>query len=1837
MKPRVALVKPTKTSREIKNVYFDQEVLKLLDDINGREEWICQRIARALVPNNFDKFPYYISRIRYISDTTDPNFGRYQILYTDSFGPAKTTIIDLTTCIEVSNQPTDIPLEGVPDPKLEDVLVFPDQFNRHNNLSQFLFLGLNTQIKKFEELKEQDHDLFYQGKREINSPLPPKQTIKNNGNRRIYTDEDYSLDEAKEIFHSKKVPLKTLVDNFDKARKTKEEFEKIEQEIENELVMERISLASPEGNEIKKILGQDYNNGHLKGSIERVSENVEKMETEIKNDIKDAYLKYQNTKEQLAVLKRHIGWALYAAAHDYYINEVQEKTKGDATTRSAKINSFNKHFLGLVQIGQDGTLTNIEIIYENLKHKSLTEVSDFVNYILKEANTSTMWSSDKLIALISTLQKVAQDLQELMGLSDDLKMTMRTGQPYLATPKGYLGAKKAKFAWDESIKTAETEATTDVDTAKKRLENVDKYQDIIQPDIKNPNIIPPIPLVSNITVNANNLNTLKRNYQHFQLFMADLRKLREAKISANSTIEEANKLFSEMDVMIRDIQEMYDKLDTFKRTHTDSPLKPDTNRDELGLLIETKKNLFSKLKKLTDSVYTINLDSDLTTRKDQILTLEQLMKSIEETSNEIESIKNGSCQNGLSNLKIRVNNDLLDTLSVENKENLKGFKLVIENELEKLSSLIKTTFPLYYFTTLSSFLETSPNKILGNKAPSVLVELVKNLQQNIKSIDAMRQRYEDESNVVLNNIEQDNMSLKNRVQVSLEIHNKLKVGILIDKQHRQLIYELQSVNNILSEPTAHVDSIKRSLPAKIQRDDRRFINHVQTFQGNKELIKIALEVKGNVETPDYTDPAIINGDKNAIWLAKHRCFQAYYHIKSFPDLLNLQSELERINHILPKPENLKREVSHIDPDNHELLNQIEHYEKLVKLIAKLGKKYGKCDMDKFDEELSIEQVKEALYEYYNEAEQTLKSIQKQIKQKTEFVFFKLKIQADESNIEKAKQHLLKIFALNLHDQVIDSLSEQYNQTIQEYNEAVANYKDKDSINSELQADLESVEAKAAAIAHKLYDIFYQIERRLAVQHDLFLDYLPEFKPNPELVNLLQHDRKDEQIRLFNPENEEKPEINPVKDNAPVLDLDPNLTNDFFNFYTQLQDCIRILESKYADLKSIKDKNKLTRTDTEQKLSIVESSLFELKKLRVGIETDLMDPKDPKFSRNQLRKDISRLKQEIADLQKQKAVGKEAKGKKAAEIKEKSSELNILDAAYNIQDKDKKYKQDVIHNPQDLSHEYLYNHARVFNAITTSFNSALEHHLEDKQSYTSGFRYWLTRFRERFVDGMRWVTAQHTELSPENNYSTIGISKILAKTGAKLFGAFTNKHKPVLQYLPEQPSVPSDLDDEEELKKKPSKYEASTSSLKMEEEITEVLSISPSLPRKDELPSMPNSPRNSRKNSPNLSRRGDSTIIRSASEDFDSVPIDTDKMVREINELDRMINEIYAIQDSEIIENGPYEEAPNLAAPNLDAPNEEPKREEPKREEPNLLVLSNREQEFPLEKKKKEKKDKEKTINITEVILEDSDEEVMPKKMDDVPVESTSKVIPGKKDDEEIHPVLDPMPVESSGINVQEEWSAKVKSILNKDASYCRWRDGKEINFDLQSFNYFTKFLTTKPSDLGGKPQAVESELNLLEAKNPKATTVEEFRKKIFEAYNWGQINLFTLIQLNRLIAPPTKAITGDELQSEIREYETQQGKGFWRRLKGNTQTVNDCKFLIKELANHEKKDAGSVAIYASDIEVILKLRDNRDSMARVSYYKGNNVGLFQNKTQLYGQLSHTELFVVGLANKFNRK
>lgn len=225
-------------------------------------------------------------------------------------------------------------------------------------------------------------------------------------------------------------------------------------------------------------------------------------------------------------------------------------------------------------------------------------------------------------------------------------------------------------------------------------------------------------------------------------------------------------------------------------------------------------------------------------------------------------------------------------------------------------------------------------------------------------------------------------------------------------------------------------------------------------------------------------------------------------------------------------------------------------------------------------------------------------------------------------------------------------------------------------------------------------------------------------------------------------------------NVPDIVADTEYANNrrcLKNFYELLCDAIDMLEAKKFDLENHKSKKTYFRHGLQEKHTIIKDHLNELVKLRVNIESYAQAK----------GKDIKTLRADVFTKSKKMDVQPSKKNLRSL----KQAQELYVEAFQN-----ESFKID-----QAQLSIRLHSYHKTVNSFELKMNNHLQRWKDDcKRHFLGGVRYWLSRFHERFVDGMRAFFDQHTAMNKYVNFSTVGTSKVLKEETSKRLGFFARK-------------------------------------------------------------------------------------------------------------------------------------------------------------------------------------------------------------------------------------------------------------------------------------------------------------------------------------------------------------------------------------------------------------------------------------------------------------------------------
>lgn len=483
-------IKLTPTSKEEPEIYFDPEVFKLIGEQSlGIEEQLLKKIALALVPYNYRNLPYFVSRIIRAEN------GLYKVLILDAkpgvdnkiIGRVDILKISLSSGIEIKDNPRpeerraaeEIDMRKL-DIKLTETASLPTFFNLDLELNKNNKHVLDGYLKDFDKEKEKQVENFLSGK-SCNpyhaEPDPP-------GFKPI-DEQYYSFNKAQQVFESLK-PLANLADN---VKDIEESFSDFLQKFS--AYLNEIGKSNNQLLDYALTLSKELDLDALSLAINNKVTTIKDLIDNVNADFALKYVNYVNTQEKINYIKRCLAWGLHFAAGIYF-NGLQKDTIDDAKGRQQKLESFNKHFKSLVQIHEDGTISDINLVYDNIANQSLDDIAKSLNKLLAyECNTTTGWSSDKQIELVRGINKVATIVTGL-----NLKHP-----PFEAWEKSFLGMGKAGFKWEKSVAADEASLAKQSSFVENALNSDPKFQELKELDLAD---------------EANQLHSLQTNFADFQ-------------------------------------------------------------------------------------------------------------------------------------------------------------------------------------------------------------------------------------------------------------------------------------------------------------------------------------------------------------------------------------------------------------------------------------------------------------------------------------------------------------------------------------------------------------------------------------------------------------------------------------------------------------------------------------------------------------------------------------------------------------------------------------------------------------------------------------------------------------------------------------------------------------------------------------------------------------------------------------------------------------------------------------------------------------------------------------------------------------------------------------------------------------------------------------------------------------------------------------------------------------------------------------------------------------------------------------------------------------------------
>lgn len=426
---KAAIIKFHSTSTSHVTVYFDDDVLQLLDEqITNKNTFLTTVIekmiaAKYISDTNMPEY-YYISRIKRNLN------GSFKLLYINS---DKASVAQ--TVITLSSQPT---------VKTNDNTTSNIQL-KESNLPPYLYLTntiqlLRSYLSSLEKEKEQDIQAFLDAKNVFIPTLPAPPALI------LLQDNDYTFEKTVKLFPA----LSDLKENIGKQKllcaEQKNHLLQIELEF-NKILQEE------KNDELADYLQSQLHELQTTSAIKDTLTTVNLKEKEIDDTLfhledgfKYYFFEHGNAKSNLCLIKRIIAWALYKAAIECFI-EIQNATNNIPTERQKKLAVLNNTFDGIFTViakKQEKEkafiyIFPIDMAYAKFDDMSLTDIGQEVQLLLTKCNTTWWVNSTQLGIVFRCLDEAKRIFQSILKTNDDLISTTNTSW------------EKTSFSWSPSL------------------------------------------------------------------------------------------------------------------------------------------------------------------------------------------------------------------------------------------------------------------------------------------------------------------------------------------------------------------------------------------------------------------------------------------------------------------------------------------------------------------------------------------------------------------------------------------------------------------------------------------------------------------------------------------------------------------------------------------------------------------------------------------------------------------------------------------------------------------------------------------------------------------------------------------------------------------------------------------------------------------------------------------------------------------------------------------------------------------------------------------------------------------------------------------------------------------------------------------------------------------------------------------------------------------------------------------------------------------------------------------------------------------------------------------
>lgn len=1088
-----------------RELFFDKEVFGLLEqrEIAGKEEWLYKAVTKS-IRGHFYSFPLYINRVTYIADNTSDNYGCYIVWCIDTNAHVTPIVIDLANTSE-KGVVTDVRIK---DPVVNDVSFYNEKLNPLSN-SNFSVIRLGNS-ENLAKTKLAQREKFRNGTVTLNAPLPKQPTPSS----KIYNTTEYTLDDAIELFPEE---LSQVKESLSTARQVRDALDKFNQQVDSKLKEGKCDAR--EADEIKKrFFGTTPNVVAVKlvkieDELGIVSEEPAAFNPEqanlidrIERDTKLVCTEYKNIQQKLSNLKDALAYAIYKAVHEYYIQEVQIATEGNPKERKKKIKEFNKHFvmLGCLQIGEDGTLSDISLVYQTMEKMSLKQIQEFVTKLLRNGesgnadegcDTTIFFNSKKLKRMVASLNQTALEISATLR-NDFATQISRTQEPlFKAEGKTYALNWKltapAKFEWHPDVLKLEQLAESQVTNVKKYMSEGTELQDTNQKfkeSGKRKNDYTDLrktgsrqsPLAESATVVRSLVlgdeDGLVTRYHAFSSYMSDLTPAKEKAALAKELLESLDINQIEFDLAFIDLKEKIKTITDFNSKGGDPNVMKDVSSYERKVLHEEEKylQLAQAIKLSYDTIMTTikKLDNESRERKKQLLSIDAQLKSMRDNLAKLNSIAADSLRQTIQSIDNTLAHEVqtIDLVDIRKKNPKLYIQKRIESTIKLLAEHVPGDVSLFKNKNILSLLEQYESEL------AKVTELDKKYKKESTGIDEVEtdlKTLDDTYNKVIELVQQINYAVKRQKAITAIIHKTTLFNPNADKSknedyHQHNLELVKAIHTLLLESNTMTEEQKRKLS-----------DHISSFEESGTWL--GEQYKKAIKFDDTMSLEDINTMLYECTTRHQTNQKALTAIKHFPALVKFQKSLAEINRLIEETVNRSgswKEKSEKIKNDKVLTQLIDEFNVHRAKITTLQKQYGECDVPMLQElDISVKELDQKLIQAFESAyacEQAILhriSLHDELKSLNQFVIEKI----DPSLIESDGL----VSDLSPGNDDLDSLIVQYQSTKNQLLRYVKPYRKPETVQEDELPTIQKTRTTAEVLFQNVGEVYSRIERRLA--------------------------------------------------------------------------------------------------------------------------------------------------------------------------------------------------------------------------------------------------------------------------------------------------------------------------------------------------------------------------------------------------------------------------------------------------------------------------------------------------------------------------------------------------------------------------------------------------------------------------------------------------------------------------------------------------------------------------------------------------------------------------------------